>query len=257
MAFAPLRRTRLNQPNGDGVDPQFCSTGNIIIAGKSVFSAGRAIAPALVETVDYKPTKGGLAGAAHNGSAGIYVPGAIPFAKLGSLIYVAQVVWNGDTSVVIRLGGFGNNGAPHYYVEEIITTNYDQYGNASAGNFRTTFRDQSGGRFDFAPTTYRLTANVLTTIVIALDSGSTARMWVNGAQVAVSYGSTGFSPSASGVMTKEFALYNFNYGSSTTGHGDAFTSDIAAQFRCSLFARLVAPVKMAGAIAANPWQVFL
>ena len=106
-----------------------------------------------------------------------------------------------------------------------------------------------------SPTTFRLTAGVQARIVVALDSGSTGRIWVNSKQVAVSYGSTGYSPSTTNVITKEYTIFNFNYGSSTSGHSDATNGNVA-MFAASLFARLVVPVAWAPLLAQNPWQIF-
>ena len=209
----------------------------------------------MVATVDYLTVAGGIGGAGKNLSAGLFFAGGIPYAKPGNLVYVIQVTWNGDTTSTYKFAGFGNNGTPNFYVEEILSPNIDHNGSASAGNFRVYVRDQSGGVLAFAPTTYRLTANVQATLVIAIDSGTAARIWANGAPVPVSYGSTGFAPSPTGVVTKEFALYNFNYGASLSGHSDATYGNYGI-YRCSLFARLPILNSLAPSLAFNPWQIF-
>ena len=251
-----LARRRTRQPQwATSIDKKFSAQGSIVAAGRLFAKDGVLCQPALLPTVDYLPVAGGIGGAGKNLSAGLFFAGNIPFAKLGKLVYVIQITWNGDTTSTYKFAGFGNNGTPDFYVEEILAPNIDHNGSASPGNFRCYLRDQSGGVLAFAPTAYRLTANVQETLVIAIDSGTTARIWAKGAQVQVSYGSTGFSPSTTGAVSKEFALYNFNYGTKTSGHSDAQNGNYGL-YRCSLFARLPVLNALAPSLALNPWQIF-
>ena len=251
-----LARPRTRQPQWSAaVGKKFSVTGSIIAAGRLFAKDGALHQPVQVATVDYQPVAGGIGGAGQNLSAGLFFAGNVPYAKPGKLVYVVQITWNGDTTSTYRFAGFGNNGTPDFYAEEILAPNIDHNGSASPGNFRCFLRDQSGGVLAFAPTAYSLTANVQETLVIAIDSGTTARIWAKGAQVQVSYGGTGFSPSTTGAVSKEFALYNFNYGSNTSGHSDARNGNYGL-YRCSLFARLPVLTALAPSLALNPWQIF-
>lgn len=240
-----------------GLSGPFSGNGSLALIGDYCLCAASNVLPRTsVATISRKLVEDGIAGAGENLSACVYFPaGQYKYAQPKHTVVLAHLTWSGDTSISKALAGFGYNGSPNAYVEEMFSVNINQNGSVSNGNFRVSFRDSAGGRLDMSPTTFRLTAGVQARIVVALDSGSTGRIWVNSKQVAVSYGSTGYSPSTTNVITKEYTIFNFNYGSSTSGHSDAING-YPAMFAASLFARLVVPVAWAPLLAQNPWQIF-
>lgn len=254
MAFVPLRRTRLNQPRGEGLDPVFCGVESAVVCGGAAFYCGASVVPVVVQTVDYKPTPAGIGSSGNNISAGIFIPGKFRYATPGNLVYVATIVWSGNTTVG-KFAGFGHNGSPDLYVEE-FATNKNYADSSVPGCFVFKIRDQSGNMLAGSPTTFRLTAGIAATIAISFESSTSLRMFVNGGEVSVTNsGST--SPNKNLFVTKDLALGNFNYGPSTTGRGDATNGTDIVCYRSAFFARLAVSTKMARSLSANPWQVFL
>jgi hypothetical protein len=246
--------TRLSQPQGGAALAPLFNTPNswAWTPGGLVSGAGLA-QPTTVGAVNNYAITDGTARQVESLAAGIFIP-PVARAQAGKIAFVFQFQLTSLDTASPNVIGFGNNGSVGSYVEQ-FTLNQDVGGGATAGKFRLSLRDAGGGRLDIGPTNVVFAIGGVYTVVVVATSGSTGRVWVNGVEIPVSYGSTGYV-SSSALETKMFAIGNFNYGGSTTGYGDSNYGRDTGLAKFSLVARLEADALAASSLSGRPWQIF-
>lgn len=231
------------QPQGFvNVNPAFYGKDNILYLPRRVLNRGQT---GIFESIVVNVSSIGLTANGMNASAAVYTRGCERLKK-GRYVFIIGLMRTSNT--VGKLAGFGHQSNPHLYVEGFdINYNY-------AGKFRVYLRNDTGGVMEVVPVNYVFQLGVPTVLVFSLTSDTTAEVLANGVPVDLSYLQNSFSSSYTGVINKEYAIHNFNYGPENTRSATyGVDGGIAEIF---LLARLAIPVGYADELAKNPWQLF-
>lgn len=241
------------QPQGVvRLNPSLC-TGSQCFAYtpiQSITQNGCSKSIQIVDTVQRYTESGGQYSQGLNLSAGVFLPG-VNRVRSGNIVYLFVMI---PTSTGIgNIAGFGNNGSPTLYVEQ-FQLNANASGSASAGNFRSVFRNNSGSVTSCTTASPILTVGKLITVAITLKSNSVIQYFVDGKEISLTFGTTSFTDSDTSLMNKQFAIHNFNYGS-----GSSITALYGIDggiAKVALMARLDIPYQYAKELSINPWQIF-
>lgn len=150
MAFAPIRRPRLNQPNGDGLDPFWVEKGLVLAILPTYYATDKGVFPLTrVGSPKTLPSKPGLAsgfGTTYAGNTNSYLTGPVllhPKSGWRSwfiLLNAASTGGGGIGRVFQHATGTGGDGAGGEGIFCVATTNELRYMKWNNGTFSSEYK---------------------------------------------------------------------------------------------------------------------